>query len=230
MVGTDVLVITLGPLPAIVPADQLKLPLTRSVPAPSIFEPAAVRLTFGQVTSTPLSRRSVPPALSVPLSVALPVSSSVPVSVVVPETEAVAGRATMPLPLTVTPAKLPPWLNASVPELACKVEPLFEVTGTAMPLVPTPALFFTVPVLFTICGAPLTVERSASVWKSTVPLFVTVMLPESPQPKPLEGKLILPPLLTVVLSAIDEALSVPRQFRMPLPLIVIVPLPEIAPP
>src|ERR1051325_10187215 len=47
-----------------------------------------------------------------------------------------------------------------------------------------------------------------------------------PHPKALEGKFIRPPLLTVVLIAIQAALSVPRQFSMPPPLLVIVPLPE----
>src|ERR1044071_1450302 len=79
MVGTDVPVITRWPLPAIVPPDQLKLPLTRTMPAPVIVPEESVR--FGQVTLTPVATASVPPPME---SVPLPLTAGLPLTVNVP--------------------------------------------------------------------------------------------------------------------------------------------------
>src|SRR4029078_4037043 len=79
MVGTDVPVITRWPLPAIVPPDQLKLPLTRTMPGPVIVPAESVR--FGQVTLTPVARGSCPPPMEsvpLPLTVGLPLTVNVP--------------------------------------------------------------------------------------------------------------------------------------------------------
>src|SRR5436309_262198 len=75
-VATEVLFNTRGPVPVIVPADQVKPPLTRTVPVPVIVPNARVRL--GIVTSTPAPAASVAPTID---SVPAPVTVGLPLMV-----------------------------------------------------------------------------------------------------------------------------------------------------
>src|SRR5947209_6216608 len=155
MDGTDVLVSTFGPLPAIVPPSQSNVPLTFTAPVPVIV-PAVESVTSFKVT--PVAALSVPPVLEsvAPLKV-IPVITSfcrviVPPLMVVREmieklafdttsSEPLTLMLNNPLPLNVL---LPVMLTAPYTVRAPLPEMVDELARNRAPFTPTVLELFTV--------------------------------------------------------------------------------------